>query len=78
MGVSKDGKIVQSIAYTPAEIVDTLGAGDTFVAAALSLLVKGHSLQDAITFGCKLAGAKIGIEGLKNLNTLCEKVNGAE
>uniref|UniRef100_A0A8D8ULA6 Ketohexokinase n=2 Tax=Cacopsylla melanoneura TaxID=428564 RepID=A0A8D8ULA6_9HEMI len=74
MGVSKEGKIVQSIAYTPTEIVDTLGAGDTFVAGTISLLVKGHSLQDGITFGCKLAGAKIGIEGLKNLKCLFEKI----
>ncbi|KAI5712734.1 hypothetical protein M8J75_010789 [Diaphorina citri] len=67
MGVSKDGKIVQSIAYTPTEIVDTLGAGDTFVAATIFQLVNGGSLQESITFGCKLAGAKIAIEGLKNL-----------
>lgn len=75
MGVSQDGKIVQSIAYTPADIVDTLGAGDTFVAGCLFQLAQGRSLQESMTFGCRLAGAKISIEGLKNLRAIFEKTN---
>lgn len=73
MGISRDGKVVQSIAYQPPEVIDTLAAGDTFVAAAIYQLASGRSLQESITFGCKLAGAKIGVEGLKNLRAIFEK-----
>uniref|UniRef100_A0A3Q3X427 Carbohydrate kinase PfkB domain-containing protein n=1 Tax=Mola mola TaxID=94237 RepID=A0A3Q3X427_MOLML len=58
-----DGWVVHSDAFPPETLVDTLGAGDTFNAAVIYVLSKGGSLQDALTFGCKVAGWKCGFHG---------------
>lgn len=55
--------MVTSPSYPPDVIVDTLGAGDTFCAAVLFALVNGKSLEDALHFGNRIAGAKIGFHG---------------
>ncbi|OQR87168.1 Mitochondrial Carrier (MC) Family [Thraustotheca clavata] len=38
--------------------VDTVGAGDTFVAATISALYKSKPIHDAVVFGCQVAYAK--------------------
>ncbi|XP_029917072.1 ketohexokinase isoform X1 [Myripristis murdjan] len=58
-----DGVVVHSDAFPPAALVDTLGAGDTFNAAVIYTLSHGGSLQDALTFGCQVAGRKCGVHG---------------
>ncbi|XP_026142222.1 ketohexokinase-like isoform X3 [Carassius auratus] len=58
-----DGVIIHSDAFPPEKLVDTLGAGDTFNASVLYSLSNGGSLQDALTFGCQIAGKKCGIHG---------------
>ncbi|XP_056333504.1 ketohexokinase isoform X1 [Danio aesculapii] len=58
-----DGVIIHSDAFPPEKLVDTLGAGDTFNASVLYSLSKGGSLQDALTFGCQIAGKKCGVHG---------------
>lgn len=123
MARAPDGTIVQSPAFPPQKIIDSLGAGDTFTAAILFYLnktklssVRGHSsaeknsgeasrsnkkvefkaneakreikqnhhiesleqshtefidsqvLQSAVTFACRVAGAKIGLKGYDGLN----------
>lgn len=50
-------------AYPPEVIVDSLGAGDTFVASTIHYLAMGRSLQASIEFGCRVAGAKVGFFG---------------
>lgn len=109
MARAPDGTIVQSPAFPPHKIIDTLGAGDTFNAAVIYYLnkqkltykksdISGNNqssennvqhnyniesseksqtefinhevLQDAITFGCRLAGAKIGLRGLDGINKI--------
>ncbi|XP_064364221.1 ketohexokinase [Dromaius novaehollandiae] len=57
------GELVHSDAFPPAAVVDTLGAGDTFNAAVIFALSEGQSLQEAITFGCRVAGRKCGVQG---------------
>ncbi|XP_075606288.1 ketohexokinase isoform X3 [Balearica regulorum gibbericeps] len=57
------GELVHSDAFPPETLVDTLGAGDTFNAAVIFALSAGRSLQDALTFGCRIAGRKCGIQG---------------
>ncbi|KAM8917381.1 ketohexokinase isoform 3-T6 [Spinachia spinachia] len=57
------GSVVHSDAFPPETLVDTLGAGDTFNSAVIYTLSNGGSLQDALTFGCRVAGGKCGFHG---------------
>ncbi|XP_042659165.1 ketohexokinase isoform X2 [Tyto alba] len=65
--VGPDGELVHSDAFPPETLVDTLGAGDTFNAAVIFALSAGKTLQDAITFGCRIAGRKCGIQGFDGI-----------
>lgn len=38
------------------KIIDTTGAGDSFVAGFLYALMKGESVKSSVQFGCKIAG----------------------
>ncbi|XP_038149139.1 ketohexokinase isoform X3 [Cyprinodon tularosa] len=58
-----DGLLLHSDAFPPDTLVDTLGAGDTFNAGVLYTLSNGGSLQEALTFGCRVAGRKCGFHG---------------
>ncbi|XP_015257947.1 PREDICTED: ketohexokinase isoform X1 [Cyprinodon variegatus] len=58
-----DGLLLHSDAFPPETLVDTLGAGDTFNAGVLYTLSNGGSLQEALTFGCRVAGRKCGFHG---------------
>ncbi|XP_072490082.1 ketohexokinase isoform X4 [Notamacropus eugenii] len=58
-----DGKLLHSDAFPPPHVVDTLGAGDTFNASVIFSLSQGKSIQEALTFGCQIAGKKCGIQG---------------
>ncbi|XP_058255253.1 ketohexokinase isoform X6 [Hemibagrus wyckioides] len=58
-----DGTVLHSDAFPPENLVDTLGAGDTFNAAVIHSLASGGSLQEALTFGCQIAGKKCGVHG---------------
>lgn len=51
-------------------VVDSLGAGDTFIASTIHYLSRGRSLQDAIDFGCFVAGAKVGFYGYDDIGKL--------
>nr|XP_020467805.1 ketohexokinase isoform X3 [Monopterus albus] len=63
-----DGVIIHSDAFPPEALVDTLGAGDTFNAAVIYTLSNGGSLQDALTFGCRVAGRKCGFHGYDGIS----------
>ncbi|XP_060107081.1 ketohexokinase isoform X3 [Heteronotia binoei] len=58
-----DGQLVHSDAFPPDNVVDTLGAGDTFNASVILALSRGRPLQEAITYGCQVAGRKCGVHG---------------
>ncbi|XP_062909883.1 ketohexokinase isoform X3 [Mobula hypostoma] len=55
--------VFHSNAFPPKRLVDTLGAGDTFNAAVIFAFCNGKSIQEALTFGCQIAGKKCGIQG---------------
>ncbi|XP_050989944.1 ketohexokinase isoform X4 [Labeo rohita] len=63
-----DGVIIHSDAFPPEKLVDTLGAGDTFNASMIYSLSNGGSLQDALTFGCQIAGKKCGVHGYDGIS----------
>ncbi|XP_028928286.1 ketohexokinase isoform X6 [Ornithorhynchus anatinus] len=58
-----DGQLLHSDAFPPPRVVDTLGAGDTFNASFIFSLCQGKSVQEALVFGCQVAGKKCGLHG---------------
>ncbi|NWI55469.1 KHK Ketohexokinase, partial [Calyptomena viridis] len=62
-----NGELLHSDAFPPESLVDTLGAGDTFNAAVIFALAEGRTLQDALTFGCQIAGRKCGVQGFDGI-----------
>lgn len=70
MAKGPDGVTVQSPAFPPKQVIDTLGAGDTFCATVIYSLSKGKSLQESITSGCHIAGAKVGQRGFSKIGKL--------
>ena len=67
--ISSDGRLIVSPAYSPGRVIDTLGAGDTFVAGFIfASLFRGaeHApldVQQRLEFGCRVAGEKCGVLG---------------
>lgn len=66
-GVCPDGEVKHSDAYPPQNVIDTLGAGDTFNAGVIYSLYKGLPLQETLNFACFLAGVKCGMQGYDGL-----------
>jgi len=62
-GRSADGRIVHAPAMRLERVVDALGAGDTFNAGIIDALLGKLSLQEALVYGCSLAGRKCTVEG---------------
>ncbi|XP_012330906.1 ketohexokinase isoform X2 [Aotus nancymaae] len=62
-----DGKLLHSDAFPPPRVVDTLGAGDTFNASIIFSLSQGRSMQEALRFGCQVAGKKCGLQGFDGI-----------
>ena len=58
-----------SPATPPPQLLDTLGAGDTFNAGFIHKLSSGHTVQEALSFACQLAGAKCGLSGFDGLTS---------
>ncbi len=62
-----DGTIIESSAFPPTHIVDTLGAGDTFNAGIIHARLSELDWQQTLSFACQLAGKKCGQMGFENL-----------
>lgn len=63
-GLARGGAVVHAPAAPPAELVDTLGAGDVFNAALIDGLLAGLALPDLLARANRLAGCACGMEGL--------------
>lgn len=48
-------------------VVDSTGAGDTFIAASLGAIALGSTTQEALRRGCAVAARKVGQEGYDGL-----------
>lgn len=62
------GLMSHCTAFAPAQIVDTLGAGDTFNAGLIDGLLRGNNLSQAVEAANLLAGRKCGQVGFANMN----------
>ncbi|PHS22888.1 MAG: ketohexokinase [Methylophaga sp.] len=65
--INEKQQLFHSKTYDPPNVVDTLGAGDTFNAAFIDGLLNKLELSQALTRACQLAGRKCGQQGLTNL-----------
>lgn len=62
---SENNEII-NISAPKVDVVDTTGAGDTFIGTFASAITKGYSLKDAIEFGVKCSSisvTKLGAQG---------------
>jgi fructokinase len=57
-----EGKIYENAGY-PVEVADTVGAGDSFLAALITSLLTGKSPQTAIDFACAVGALVAGAPG---------------
>ena len=63
--VMRDGEEVARAAPPVVDVVDTTGAGDTFVAGFVTGLIEGMSLDDSLNFACRcgaLSTTKLGAQ----------------
>lgn len=54
--------------YHPEKVVDTLAAGDCFIAASIHFLNEGVPPEKALALSTKIAGIKVGQRGLGSLH----------
>ncbi len=66
-GFAPRGEPVHVPAFPPPRVVDTVGAGDTFIAGLIDALVSGRTLPAAIEAASRLAGRKVGQWGFDGL-----------
>ena len=63
----RNGDFFSSCAFPPENIIDTIGAGDTFNAGLIHHRLRLNNWQDSLRFACQLAGKKCGQRGFENL-----------
>lgn len=66
--VDGSGHALHAPAIVSGAVVDSTGAGDTFIAAVVYALLMGHAPAAALRCGCAVAGGKVsqvGFEGLR-------------
>ncbi|CAL8110063.1 unnamed protein product [Orchesella dallaii] len=66
----KKTDIITQPVYLCENVVDSLGAGDTFNATVIYCLSKGYDVRTSVDYACKVASLKLQIRGLKGLRDL--------
>jgi ketohexokinase len=65
--LDRDDQVHHAPAQSPAVIIDTLGAGDSFNAGLIHALSTGQTPQEALVFANEVAGKKIAQKGFEQL-----------
>jgi ketohexokinase len=65
--INHEGKIHHAPAFSPPQVVDTLGAGDTFNAGFIDAHLRNYPLAECLILACQLAGRKCGQYGFGGL-----------
>lgn len=65
--IGRDGTLHHAPAVVPPQVVDTIGAGDTFNAGMIAALAESRLLPQALAAACRLAGRKVGQCGFDGL-----------
>ena len=70
--VSEDGSQpdtvhVGQVVCSTHTVRDSVGAGDTFIAATICALARGDGPAEALASGCAVAGRKVGQVGMEGL-----------
>jgi len=60
-------RFISEAARPVSEVLDTVGAGDTFIAGFIHGRVSGRTLEEALVQGCRLAERKIARDGFDGL-----------
>ena len=68
--IDQNGQVIFVQAELVNNIIDSCGAGDTFIACVIASLIKGRSLKTALETGCRIAAKKIGQQGFQKLGDL--------
>ena len=70
MAQASSGQRYRALAVPSIQVVDSLGAGDTFIAAVILSLTKGYTINKALNVGCMVAGTKCTMKGFARLGDL--------
>lgn len=68
------GDLLRSSALAQSQIVDTVGAGDTFIAGVIYCISRGHTLLTTLKFSCEMASRKVSRSGFDGLADTMFKV----
>lgn len=68
------GDILQTSALAQTHLVDTVGAGDTFIAGVIYCMSRGHTLLTTLKFSCEMASRKVSRSGFDGLADTMFKV----
>ena len=58
-----DGAAYTSFGIVPCEVVDTMGAGDSYIAGFLKGILEGGALAECMRLGAENASATLGYNG---------------
>lgn len=67
--LAHNGQPLHSPAFPPPQMVDSIGAGDSFNAGYIHARLQGQDIGHGLEYACRLAGRKCGQRGFDGLGT---------